>query len=236
MSLSRLVFTAELFMKASLFFFCPPTVDKCHSRLQLWLIHFCYPCMPTESHHAPTPIRPILVKLKSWQQFVRFFIFSLHSAPTLILTQRWTDYILAATGLLWLHISPDACDIPGMSWGNFLKHNQHFPPQSSYGVRRSHRTWGPGLLWLPGLRNSWRARWAVRQWVTNCFRTSCWYHTDWDFPSVCLSSGWSADLRSPPLLSESGPSISNNKRASSPLPLPSALETGTKTAGQPHRY
>lgn len=165
-----------------------------------------------------------------------FFFFPFHSAPTFILTQRWTDYILAATGLLWLHILPDACDIPGMFWGNFLKYNQNFPPQSSYGVRRSHRTWGPGLLLLPGLRNSWHARWAMRQWVTNCFRTSCWYHADCDFPTVCLSCGWSADLRSPPRLSESGPFISNNKRPSSPLPLPSALQTGTKTAAQPHWY
>lgn len=144
-----MVFITELLMKAFIFF--PPTAVKCHSRLQLRLIHFCdrLPAKP-KVRRTPTAIWPILVKLNSWQRLLCF-------------SGSHTDFD-SDEAITFPWQSPACCDftLPSMlaiiqecSDGRYFSQetpiNVRLSPatflsaQSSFGVRRSRRTWGPGL-------------------------------------------------------------------------------------------
>lgn len=62
---------------------------------------------------------------------------------------------------------------------------------------------------------------------TSLLQFNHWYPSNWVFPLVVLSSGWSADPRCQPLPSVLGPSTSSNRKLSSLLLLPSSLKTGS---------
>lgn len=135
-----LVFIAELFVKA---FFLPPT--KCHSRLQLRLIHFYDCCLPNQK----SPHTYCDLAHSSESEFLAagslFFGSHINFDSDEPITFSWRSPArgdFASSSCLWY---PRIV----LSWLEvfFSRHNDKLlPTQSSFGVRRSRRIWVPGPL------------------------------------------------------------------------------------------